>query len=186
MLPVVSRDLVAGNLVNSIWIHSTVVKSISLVLHLRAHVLLVSCGFSLLLELKYISFTQHFITSHHIGFLPQSATTAVAEQWEVISSILKDMETLPFDLHLEERTKEGWYEKAMKIIEKERIGDSISLYAEDDGISALLSFSKLSILAAQSSEGVEKDDLLKLSFSVLLPVVRWIKRLYFLYFCLCI
>ena len=113
------------------------------------------------------------------GFLPQSATTAIGEQWEDISSILKDMETLPFDLHLEERSKETWYEKAMKIIEKDRIGDSISLYGEDDGISALLSFSKLSILAARSSEGVEKDELLKLSFSVLLPVVRWIKRLYF-------
>lgn len=107
------------------------------------------------------------------GFLPQSVASTIGEQWERVSLLLKNMDVLPFEVHLDERTKMNWYEKAMKIIEKQNIG-SISSFGEDEGIKALLEFSKLCLLSAQNKEDNEKDELLKLSFSVLLPVVRMI------------
>lgn len=107
------------------------------------------------------------------GFLPHEVASTIGKQWELISTLVNNMEVLPYELHLDERTKISWYEKAMKIIEKQSIG-SIPSFKEDDGLKALLSFSKLCLLsAAQSSEGNEKDELLKQSFSILLPVTQF-------------
>ena len=39
------------------------------------------------------------------GFLPSSVVSLIAEQWEYVSSILPDLEELPFALLLKERIK---------------------------------------------------------------------------------
>ena len=103
------------------------------------------------------------------GSLPDNAASAVTEQWDYISQILPDLEELPFEAHLDDRKKMSWYRN----VEKQGIPSSkISTYGEEDGIRALLSFSTLCLIAAEESEGDEKDEFLKLSMSVLLPMVR--------------
>ena len=89
-----------------------------------------------------------------------------------MSAILPELEILPFERHLEERKRTSWYQKVMGNIEKQSIDSKkIQYYGEDDGIKALLSFSSLCLLAAEGSEGDEKDELLGFSLSVLLPIV---------------
>ena len=105
------------------------------------------------------------------GFLPNNVASSVAEQWEYISSILPNLETLPFQMHLEERTQMDWYQRVMRNIGKLSDKCKIAFYGEEDGIQALLSFSMLCLLAAKESNGDERDELLKNSFSVLLPMV---------------
>jgi hypothetical protein len=106
------------------------------------------------------------------GFLPNNLSSLVAEQWEYISSsILPDLETLPFQIHLEEREQMGWYQRVMRNVGKQSAKCKIAYYGEEDGIQALLSFSKLCLLASNESEGDARDELLKNSFSVLLPMV---------------
>ena len=101
--------------------------------------------------------------------MPKNLASVVAEQWEHIQAILPELEILPFELHHEERRKKGWYQKAMRNV---GIDSKISLYGEEDGIKALLSFSALCLIAAEESEDDEKDEFVKLSMSILLPLVR--------------
>lgn len=106
------------------------------------------------------------------GFLPNNLASLVAEQWEYISSILPNLETLPFQKYLQEREQLDWYQRVMRNIGKQASKCKIAFYGEEDGIHALLSFSLLCLLVAEESEGDERDELLKNAFSVLLPMVR--------------
>ena len=116
--------------------------------------------------------THTILVSPLSGFLAKSVASSVAEQWERLSAILPELEILPFERHLEERKSTSWYQKVMGNIEKQSIDSKkIQSYGEDDGIKALLSFSSLCLLAAEGSEGDEKDELLGFSLSVLLPIV---------------
>ncbi len=107
------------------------------------------------------------------GFLPNNLASSVAEQWEYIAHVLPDLETLPFQIHLEERKKSDWYQRVMRNIGKQSAKCKIACYGEEDGIQALLSFSMLCLLASKESEGNARDELLKTSFSVLLPMVSF-------------
>ena len=108
------------------------------------------------------------------GFLPKAVASIVAEQWYHISAILPDLEVLPFESHLDERKKHGWYKKVIQNMEKQSIDSTkIALNNEEMGMRALLSFSSLCLIAAEESEGDEKDEYVKLSMSVLLPIVRF-------------
>ena len=104
------------------------------------------------------------------GFLPNNnyVASSIAEQWEHIQEICPHLEVLPFELHLTERKKLSWYQKVLRRSQDKKI----SMFAEEDGIKALLSFSTLCLHAAEKSEGDEKDEFIKLSFSILLPLVR--------------
>ena len=107
------------------------------------------------------------------GFLPKAVASIVAEQWYHISTILPDLEVLPFESYLDERRKLPWYQKVARNIEKQTIDSSkIALNAEEEGIRALLSFSSLCLIVAEESEGDEREEYVKLSVSVLLPIVR--------------
>jgi len=81
------------------------------------------------------------------------------------------LEELPFALLLNERRKMDWYERVMRNFEKQSTKCKTAFYGEEDGIRALLSYSMLCLLAAEQSGGDERDELLKNSFSVLLPMV---------------
>ena len=59
----------------------------------------------------------------------------------------------------------------MRNFEKQSTKCKTAFYGEEDGIRALLSYSMLCLLAAEQSGGDERDELLKNSFSVLLPMV---------------
>ncbi|KAL3759192.1 hypothetical protein ACHAWU_001210 [Discostella pseudostelligera] len=98
------------------------------------------------------------------GFLPSSVVSLIAEQWEYVSSILPD-------------NKNNWYERAMRNFEKQKTKCKTAFY-EEDGIRALLSYSMLCLLAAEESGGDERDEFLRTSFSVLLPMVRSDVRYY--------
>ena len=106
------------------------------------------------------------------GFLPQRVASSIAEQWDCIQSILPDLEVLPFEARLDERQKMSWYQKVMR--NKQSIDSSkISLYGEADGVRALLSFSMLCLIAAKESEGNEREELIRNSMSVLLPMAQF-------------
>jgi len=108
------------------------------------------------------------------GFLPKHVASAVAEQWEYMQGILPDLEVLPFRLHLDERKKMDWYGKVMRNLEKQSIDSKkVSSYGEEDGVSALLSFSTLCLIAAEESEDDVKDEFVKLAMSVLLPLTQF-------------
>ena len=106
------------------------------------------------------------------GILPNYLATSIAEQWEQLQAVLPDLELLPFKLHLTERKKLSWYSKVSRNIGSG--SKKTSMYAEEDGIKALLSFSTLCLSVAEESEGDEKDEYVKLSLSILLPLVRTI------------
>jgi len=59
----------------------------------------------------------------------------------------------------------------MRNFEKQKTKCKTAFY-EEDGIRALLSYSMLCLLAAEESGGDERDEFLRTSFSVLLPMVR--------------
>ena len=71
------------------------------------------------------------------------------------------------------RKSQDWYKQAFANMKKQNIDPrKIARYGEEDGIRALLSFSTLCLIAAEDSEGKEKDEFVKLSMSILLPMVR--------------
>ena len=108
------------------------------------------------------------------GFLANNVASSVAEQWEHVSAILPELEPLPFERHLEEQKRMSWYRKVMSNMEKQCIDSKkILTYGEDDGIKALLSFSRLCRIAAKESVGDEKNELLGFSLSVLLPITQF-------------
>ena len=111
------------------------------------------------------------------GFLSDNVASAISEQWQYMQNILPNLEILRFDMRLSERTNSEWYQKVMRNMKKQSSDFcKISSYGEADAIMSLLSFSMLCLIAALHSEGVEKDEFVKLSMSVLLPTVRRLKN----------
>ncbi|KAL7543089.1 hypothetical protein ACHAXR_012410 [Thalassiosira sp. AJA248-18] len=109
------------------------------------------------------------------GFLPKRIASVMTEQWDHIAAILPDIEVLSFESHLEERKKLSWYQKIMKNMEKQNVDpNKISLHGEENGLVSLLAFSSLCLIAAEQSEGDdERDEFVKLSMSVLLPITQF-------------
>ena len=108
------------------------------------------------------------------GFVANSVAFSVAEQWELLSTLFPELERLPFERYLEEQTRLSWYKKVMANMEKQSIDSKkIVSYGEDDGIKALISFSRLCLIAAEGNEGDERQELLACSLSVLLPITQF-------------
>jgi len=84
--------------------------------------------------------------------------------------MLPNLEALDFDTHLDRRKDADWYQKI--IVSAAQLKGKVFTFGEDLGIKSLLSFSMLCLLAAGTKENQnDKDDLLKLSMSILLPMV---------------
>ena len=106
------------------------------------------------------------------GFLPPFLEAEVSDQWALLGSILPEMEELNFDSELDKRKSAEWYKRVQQSMNKDGLSTTdIALQSEDKGLSALLSFSWLCLLAAEQTEGDDQDGFVKLAMSILLPVV---------------
>lgn len=84
--------------------------------------------------------------------------------------MLPNLEALDFGTHLDRRKEAEWYQKIMDSAAQQK--GKVSTFGEDDGIKSLLSFSMLCLISADAKkEQNDKGDLLKLSMSILLPIV---------------
>lgn len=107
--------------------------------------------------------------AHVAGFLSNDVITSLSRQWEHVHRILPNLD-LRFEAALKQRRDKNWYQKMMSIVKRQR--SKIALYKENEGLMTLLSFSTICLVAAEDSDGGEKDRLLKLAMSILLPMVR--------------
>lgn len=103
------------------------------------------------------------------GFLSDEVSASVSRLWERISQILPNLEALRFDTQLNQRKEKEWHKRLISIVKKHT--SKIASYREDDGLLILLSFSSICLVTAELSEGQEKDDLIQLALSVILPIV---------------
>ncbi|KAL9188503.1 hypothetical protein ACHAXT_006881 [Thalassiosira profunda] len=115
-----------------------------------------------------------FEGSSAAGFLPGSVVSMIAEQWDLLHTLLPNTEGLRYEALLNERSQTGWYQKAMKTMGSRGIDPSkIPIYGEENAIRALLLYSMLCLVAAKECEGGEKDEFVKLSMSILLPMTQF-------------
>lgn len=106
------------------------------------------------------------------GYLSSDVASSLSRQWECIHKLLPNLDPLRFDMQLSQRMDKEWHQKIKNVIKRQSSKScSIALFKEDYGLMTLLSFSMMCLLAAGHSEKVEKDNLLKLAMSVILPVV---------------
>lgn len=108
------------------------------------------------------------------GFLPPFLESEVSEQWDLLGSILPEMEALDFDKELDKRKSTEWYKRVQQSMNKEGLSTTdIALQSEDKGLRSLLSFSWLCLLAAEQTEGDDQDGFVKLAMSILLPATQF-------------
>ena len=104
------------------------------------------------------------------GFLSDDTSSSLSRQWERINQTLPNLEALRFDAQLDQRKDKDWYKKISSVIRRHT--SKIASFKEDDGIVTLLSFSSICLVAAGHSRREEKDSLMRLAMSVLLPMVN--------------
>jgi hypothetical protein len=106
------------------------------------------------------------------GFLSSDVASSLSRQWEYIHQLLPNLDPLRFDMQLDQRMDKEWHQKIKNVIKRQSSkSSSIALFKEDYGLMTLLSFSMMCLVAAEHREKLEKDNLLKLAMSVILPVV---------------
>lgn len=103
------------------------------------------------------------------GFLSGNAEISISRQWDHIHQILPDLEALRYQAQLNQRKDKEWYKTIKRHV---RHASKIAAFKEDEGMITLLSFSAICLVAAENSDASEKDRLLKLAMSVILPMVR--------------
>jgi hypothetical protein len=97
-------------------------------------------------------------------------TSAISQQWQQVQTTLPNLEALNFDTYLDRRKDADWYQKIIENAAQQK--GKVFVFGEDHGIKSLLSFSMLCLIAANTKkEENDKGDLLKLSMSILLPIV---------------
>eukprot|EP00804_Cyclotella_cryptica_P030618 CCRYP_015660-RB/>CCRYP_015660-RB protein AED:0.34 eAED:0.34 QI:350/1/1/1/0.8/0.66/6/1929/1583 len=108
------------------------------------------------------------------GFLSADVASSLSRQWEYIHQLLPKLDPLRFDMQLSQRMDTEWHQKIRNVIKRHSSkSNSIALFKEDYGLMTLLSFSMMCLVAAEHSERGEKDNLLKLALSVVLPVTQF-------------
>lgn len=102
--------------------------------------------------------------------MPQEITSAIGRLWQIVQRILPNLEELDFENHLDRRKDAEWYKTILNNVAQQK--GKISSFGEDEGIKLLLSFVTLCLIAADTKKKKnEKGDLVKLSMSILLPIV---------------
>lgn len=112
------------------------------------------------------------------GFLSKDAEDSLSTQWEYIRQILPRLEPLRYEAQLNQRKDKEWYQKVMGIVKRQ--SSKIGSFREVDGLMTLLSFSTLCLVAAKHFFE-EKDNLLKLAMSIILPMVSLLTSCVFYY-----
>lgn len=104
------------------------------------------------------------------GFLSSEAEISISRQWEHINQLLPNLEVLRYQAQLNQRKDKEWY-KTIKRHAKH--ASKIAAFKEDEGVITLLSFSAICLVAGENSDDAgEKDCLLRIAMSVILPMVR--------------
>lgn len=107
--------------------------------------------------------------AHVAGFLSNDVISSLSRQWEHVHRILPSLD-LRYEAAFKLRKEQEWYKKIMSLVKRQN--SKIAIYKENEGLMTLLSFSTICLIAAENSDRGEKDRLLKLAMSILLPMVR--------------
>ncbi len=106
------------------------------------------------------------------GFLNSHITDEIGSQWQLVSRILQNLENIEYERSLARRMNAEWYQKVMDNLKRKGSEkNTIACFGEHDALRIMLSFSNLCLIAAEHNEGDQTNGLLKLSMSVLLPLV---------------
>lgn len=124
--------------------------------------------------MKRGSSNRHFCVDIHgervTGYLSPTVEAELADQWKKLGTLLPELPNFDFDANLVTAKSSSWYTKVMKSVDE--INDPVSMYGEEDGFSLFLSLSRLCLKAAISAASdTEKDALIQLAISVIIPLV---------------
>jgi hypothetical protein len=116
------------------------------------------------------------------GFLPTVLETEVSNQWAKIASMMPYFPKLNFLERVAGVKEKDWYADEVENRKRANASDPIARYAEDDGVALFFAFSSLCLRLAESESDVDvRNQLLKISLSILLPVVSqqpWVSTFY--------
>jgi hypothetical protein len=106
------------------------------------------------------------------GFLPPVLETEVSNQWTKMASMIPSFPRLKFVDRIAVVKEKDWYADEVENRKRANASAPIARYAEDDGVALYLAFSSLCLRLAESESDVNvRSQLLKISLSIILPVV---------------
>jgi hypothetical protein len=105
------------------------------------------------------------------GFLPTHIENEVGRQWERIGFFVPVLSKHKFSIWLAEVKQLPWYNHGYDKHKKAVGEEPISAHAELEGLELMLSHSMLCLNLARQRDAHNRNDLLMISLSVLLPIV---------------
>jgi hypothetical protein len=105
------------------------------------------------------------------GFLPTHIESELGRQWESLGFFVPALSKLKFAIRLAEVKQLHWYNQGYATHKKAVEEESISTHAELAGLELMLSRSLLCLKLARHRDAHNRNDLLMMSLSILLPIV---------------
>lgn len=107
------------------------------------------------------------------GPLTPDVEADLSNQWNVITGLVPQFTDFDFQAHLESAKSSSWYKKVVQ-----DVGESMSAYGEKDAFQLFRTLSRLCLNAANSAKDIAtRNSFLKLSLSVVLPLVSFIPEM---------
>ena len=106
------------------------------------------------------------------GFIYASQEEEIANQWNELESLLPTFPGLKFQERIAVVKQKDWYKKEVEDRKQNLDDPKIAKFAEDDGVSLYLAFSRLCVLLAKTESNPKvSNGYYQLCLSVLLPIV---------------
>lgn len=117
------------------------------------------------------TFGVHVSGAQVAGYVSNDTEQSLTRQWEDVQNLLPNLRMVDFSKSLEASKRSDWYKSAKKgKVEDDAI---VASHGEKEGLSLFLLFSRLCLIASQTTTGVDEESCIRAALSVLVPITQF-------------